>query len=780
MKNKLFAFIVGRPIWAITITLLMVMSAGFGAQHLGFNDDYKIFFSKDNPNLVAYETVQAVFNKSDNVAFIVAPKKGDVFNEKHLKAIRDLTEQSWQLPYSSRVDSLTNYQHSWSENDDLTVEDLIPDYATFTPEMIANVKKIATNEPLIVNKIISPSGHVTVVNVTVQMKSGQGLEAEVVEQARLLREQFVNKHPELNIMLTGMVMQNASFSEAAIHDNGVLVPLMFFVVIALLMFLLKSITGALSTVVVVITSIVAAMGLTGWIGIDLSGPSASAPIIILTLAVADCIHVLSSTLFEMKNGMNKRAAIKESLKINLNPVILTSVTTAIGFLSMNFSDSPPFRDLGNIVAIGVMMACVLSLTLFPALLSVLPLKVKVDTKEKSSIMSVLAQFVITNKGKLLATMTVLVLALVALLPSNKLNDNFIEYFDESMTIRQSTDFLQKNLSGIILMEVAIDSNHKGGVSNPEYLKNVEAFSQWFKSQQEVDHVSSVSDTFKRLNKNMHNDDESFYRLPESQELAAQYLLLYEMSLPYGLDLNNQVNISKSSTRVVGTLKNLSSVDLLDVEKRVSAWFKENAPNYTVMITGPDLMFAHIGQNNIKSMLSGTSIAMVLISVLIGFALRSSKYAAISLIPNLAPAAMGFGVWFLIDGQVGIGLSVVAGMTLGIVVDYTVHFLSKYLYAKRDKGLNTNDAVHYAFENVGKALWVTTVVLVFGFIVMAQSTFKMNADLGFLTAITISIALIVDFFLLPPLLLLFDKQGKDQKVVITSNQVKPTQSVSLGE
>ncbi|MDW7548746.1 efflux RND transporter permease subunit [Pseudoalteromonas peptidolytica] len=770
MKNKLFAFIVGRPIWTTLMALLLVLSAAMGAQHLGFNDDYKIFFSEDNPNLVAYETVQAVFNKSDNVAFIVAPKSGDVFNEKHLSSIRSLTEDAWQLPYSSRVDSLTNYQHSWSEEDDLTVEDLVPDYAEFTPEMLARVKSIATNEPLIVNKLISPSGHVTVVNVTVQMKSGQGLEVEVVEKARELRDKYVKENPELNIMLTGMVMQNASFGEAAIHDNSVLVPLMFLVVLVLMLFLLKSITGTLSTIIIVVTSIVAAMGITGWIGIDLSGPSASAPIIILTLAVADCIHVLSSMIFEMRNGADKRTAIKESLKINLNPVILTSVTTAIGFLSMNFSDSPPFRDLGNIVAIGVMMACLLSLTLFPALLSILPVRVKQRAKTSNSAMLSLAEFVIRNKSKLLPAVSVLALVLVALLPSNKLNDNFIEYFDESMTIRQSTDFLQNNLSGIIQMEVAIDSNEKGNVSNPDFLQKVESFSEWLKQQKEVDHVSSISDTFKRLNKNMHADDETYYKLPENQELAAQYLLLYEMSLPYGLDLNNQINISKSSTRVIGTLKNLSSVELLDIEQRVSNWFENNAPEYKVMITGPDLMFAHIGQNNIKSMLTGTSIALVLISILIGIALRSKRYAAISLIPNMAPAAMGFGVWFLIDGQVGIGLSVVAGMTLGIVVDYTVHFLSKYLYAKRDKSLNTENAVRYAFENVGKALWVTTVVLVFGFIVMAQSTFKMNADLGFLTAVTISIALFIDFFLLPPLLLLFDKKRAKSTVSQHSNQI----------
>ena len=156
------------------------------------------------------------------------------------------------------------------------------------------------------------------------------------------------------------------------------------------------------------------------------------------------------------------------------------------------------------------------------------------------------------------------------------------------------------------------------------------------------------------------------------------------------------------------------------------------------------------------MLIGISFALILISALLGVALRSVRYGLISLLPNLAPAAMGFGIWYFIDGQVGLALSVVAGMTLGIVVDDTVHFLSKYRHARIDKGKNAEEAVHYAFASVGRALWITTLVLVAGFLVLAQSSFKINADMGLLTAITILIALVVDFLFLPPLLMKLDQ------------------------
>jgi predicted RND superfamily exporter protein len=234
-----------------------------------------------------------------------------------------------------------------------------------------------------------------------------------------------------------------------------------------------------------------------------------------------------------------------------------------------------------------------------------------------------------------------------------------------------------------------------------------------------------------------------------------------MSLPYGLDLNNQIDIDKASTRIVVSLKNITSVNYLDLEERVKAWLDQNALGYEYKMASPQLMFSHIGQRNIKSMLVGTSIAIVLISLVLAIALRSAKFGVLSLLPNLAPVGIGFGLWYFIDGEVGLALSAVAGMTLGIVVDYTVHFLSKYLRARREHDCDSIEAVRYAFASVGRALWTTTFVLVAGFLILAQSSFKQNADIGLLTAITIFTALVIDFFFLPAVVMKIEG-GKEQE------------------
>lgn len=268
---------------------------------------------------------------------------------------------------------------------------------------------------------------------------------------------------------------------------------------------------------------------------------------------------------------------------------------------------------------------------------------------------------------------------------------------------------------------------------------------------------------------MHGDDPAYYKIPDDRALSAQYLLLYEMSLPYGLDLNNQINIKKSATRFTVTLESVTTNEMLALEERAQEWLAANGlPAMQVPGASTTIMFSHISERNIRSMLSGTSIALVLISVILIFSFRSVKIGLISLIPNLVPAGMAFGLWGLLVGQIGVGTSIVMGMSLGIVVDDTIHFLSKYLRAKRERGMDSHGAVRYAFHTVGTALWVTSVILAAGFYVLTFSGFALNAQMGTLTAITIVFALVTDFLLLPPLLMHLEKKKVKEAEVLTTS------------
>ena len=744
----------------IALSLVSVTALSYGGGYLRFDSSYRAFFSDNNPELIAFENVENTYVKDDNVMIIMAPQNGDVFTRATLAAIEDLTIEAWQVPYSNRVDSITNFQYTEAKEDNLIVRDMVKGADTLSDEALLTARRAVLAEPSLKHRLISATGHVTAINVTVQMPIDERAEAgqTIAAYVRDIVKHFQEQHPDIDIYLSGMVMMDAAFFESAMLDSKTLIPISFVLMFSIIALLVGGLFRTAVTLLVIIFSISASMGVGGYIGYPLTSLSSSAPIIILTVAVANCVHVLVTFIHSMHDGEPKLPAMEESLRINLQPVFLASTTTAIGFLTMNFSEVPPFNHLGTLVSVGVLVSFFLTISFLPAAITLLPVRLKKATEDDTKSISVLAEFVIAHRNRMLLGMTIVIIAAVSNLPRNQLDDTFLYYFDKSVKFRTDTDFMIDNLTGVDFINYSLDSGSSGGISDPAFQFDVERFAQWLESQPEVVHVSRFTEIMKRLNKNMHGDDEAYYRLPEERDLAAQYLLLYEMSLPYGLDLNNQVNVDKSSTRVTATIGVISSNEMIAFNDRALTWAKNNAPSLGyIESAGVSLMFSYIGQRNIAAMIVGTTLALILISAILIIALRSLHIGLVSLLPNLAPAAVGFGIWGVFVGEIGLSLSIVAGMTFGIVIDDTVHFLSKYLRARRENGLNPEDAVRYAFRTVGRALVITTLTLVMGFSVLASSSFKMNSGMGLMTSVIITLALIMVFLMLPPLLMKIEEK-----------------------
>lgn len=760
-------------------TIFLIIVATIGGKNLYFRGDYDIFFDGTNKQLLAFDEIQTTFAKTDNLAIVIAPEDGDIFTPQTLSLIQKITVDAWQVPYSSRVDSIANYQHTEAFDDDLLVEDLLYSEYELTPERISKVKSIALSEPVLKSALVSEKGDVTVVNITVQLpEMDKTAEVEeVVSSINAMIDRYQRAYPDVTFHKAGIIAMNHAFMTAAQDDSSTLVPTMLVVILVFLTIMLRSILSVIATLIVIIGSVMSTMGISGWAGMFLSTATVNVPTLSMTLAVADCVHVIATMRQSMKNGFTKAQSIERSIALNFVPILITSVTTAIGFLMMNMSDSPVLRDFGNLSALGVMVACFLSVTLLPALLKLLPIHVKMETsQDQKHVMDRLGDFVVSQRRALLPLSVAVIVVCASLIPLNKVNDESVEYFGQRNEFRQAADFMEERISGMTNISIAIKTNESQGIAAPDFLNTIGEFSSWLRGQPETDHVATLADVYKRLNKNMHGDDEAYYLLPQERELAAQYLLLYEMSLPYGLDLNNQINVDKSSIKMVLTVANLGSVELVDLENRIYQWFAEHAPQYQVVASSPSLMFAHIGETNMASMLSTLPITLVLISALLIFALRSVRLGLISLMPNIAPAVIGFGLWALISGEINLGLSVVVTLTLGIVVDDAVHFLSKYQRARRE-GQTAEQAVRYAFHTVGRALWITTVVLVAGFSVLAMSSFRLNADMGQLSAIVIFIALVVDFLFLPTLLMLFDKKAYLQESPSDNARLKASSTIT---
>ncbi|MGJ8668485.1 MAG: efflux RND transporter permease subunit [Oceanococcus sp.] len=743
--------------WLILVlSLLIVTGMLSGAGKLTFSTDYRVYFGPDNPQLVAFDEVQNVYAKNDTTMFVIEPPGDDAFNPDTLRLVRDFTDQAWLLPFALRVDSISNYQHTVALDDDLQVADLVPEVDSLDAADIARIKNVAINEPLLLQRLTSSSGHVLAMAVNHQYPGDSIDEVPTtVAAARALRDAMEAKYPGHTIRMSGSNMMSNAFTEASQTDMGTLFPAMYAILAVILFLLLRSVTATLATFVVILLSAGGAMGLAGHLGIGLTSPSTIAPVVITTLAVADAVHILVSMFAGMREGQDKITALTNSLRMNFVPVMLTSVTTALGLLSINFADSPPLADLGNISAMGAILAWVLSVTLLPALVAILP--IKPPQQQRSALSGRMEKFgalIARNPNRVLWGAGLFALGLTALAPLNEANDMFVRYFDERIDFRNDSDFMADNITGLYTMEFSLPAPE--GVADPTYLANLEAFKQWWMEKPEVMQVSSISDIFKRLNKNMHGDDPSWYRLPKERDLAAQYLLLYEFSLPFGLDLNNTINIDKSASRFIVVFEHMKSAQTRQMASDAQAWLQQNAPEMHAYGVSPAVMFSYIAERNFQSMSVGIPLALLGISLLLILALRSLKFGLISILPNLLPMGMAFGLWALYDGEINFAMSFSMGVVLGIIVDDTIHFLSKYLRARRELGLSTEDAIAYSFRTVGTALVVTSIVLAAGFMVLSYSAFYPMVSMSLLTVMAIFSALAADFFLLPAILIKLDR------------------------
>ena len=753
------SWLIQHNLVCIILPILFCLFAISGAIYLQSTPDNRIFFRPDNPQLKALEEMEATFSKNDNAFIALEATQGDIFNPRFFSAILELTERGWQAPYSNRVDSLSNFQLTEATDDSLVVRDLIESDVELDQAYADQVRRYVMAKPALLNRMVSLDGRVTGVNINV-LKPDDNKNAvfEVVQFARELVAEMEIEYPDINFYLTGGTAYDVAFSEIPASDNLLLGPLMFLLILLIVGLSLRSFWCMVAVVLLIGLVVGATMGLTGWVGASLNAGTAGAPVILLTLSVAYCVHVLVTMRQQMIAGMTQKNAIVETLRINLVPVAITSITTAIGFMSLNFSDAPPFRQLGNMVATGVLITFVLSVTLLPAFFCRVRLQAPGKKAPASVLMGYFCEFVIARRRWLLLIVGagIVLLSLGSL--KIVLDDNFIDYFDSRYRIRQDTDFIESNLTGMNALEYPVPAASTGGVSDPEYLRKIEAFELWLRQQPGVTNTVSITEVIKDLNQSMHGDDPEWHRLPESRELTAQYFLLYEMSLPYGMDLTNQVDYSKSISRVVALVRDASSADLRLLNHRAEQWLVENIPGREVKGSGLSLIFAYISGRNINSMLFGSLMALVGISFILIVALRSWRIGLLSLVPNLVPAAMALGVWGYMVGTAGLSVAIVVAVTLGIVVDDTVHFLSKYLRARRELGLTSEDAVRYTFKTVGVALWITSITLIAGFFVLFRSGFKVTAEMGLLSAVTIALALVADFLFLPPLLMQFDKQN----------------------
>ena len=759
-KENLSKFIINNRIVFIFSCLVLVLILGRGITSVVFDPDMERFFPKGHPATSLSYEIDETFIRTDNLVIAINAKNNSIFTKKTLSLIENLTEESWTVPYSIRVDSLTNYSYVRSVDDDLLVEPFIENAVSLEDSFIKQREKIVEEEEIIFGSLISKDKKTTVISIIVDPPNPDA-NIKLIDTVEYMLEyvdEAKSNHPELDIRVLGTPYQEYISPKMVLSEMPIVMPSMLLLILVSVFFLLRSVYAVLATILVIVLSLISTFGSVGYIGNALNQMVITIPILIITLALADCVHLFSIFFQQRAKGYSSKESMTRSLELNLQPLFLTTLTTCIGFLSFNVLDVPPLQDLGNYVSIGIAMAFIFTIFFAAPLFSFFEIKAPKSVNQQINLSRKIAKFSLKNSKTLLWSVPLASLLLICLIPLNVLDENPTQMYDEGFTSFSADTLWLDEMLGVTFPVSFKANSNNGSVSEPEFLRKIDHFVKWLETQDEVNHVTSLAHTMKNLNRSMHGDDPEWEIIPESEELSSQYLFFYEMSLPMGLDLNSSISQDRASTKISANLDDMSGQEFLKFDKKVRAHIKEN--NLTEIISpaaGFRVVFSHISMVIVNSLLFGVFLGLLLITILLGLFFRSIPFGILSAFPNVLPIGAAFGIWALYDGQVGFMVAVGMGSTLGIIVDFTVHLLSKYDLARREMGQSPEEAVVFAFESVGFALIVMTIVISLGFLVLNLVNFMPLHDFARFSTISFVMALIIDFLLFPNLLVRFDKR-----------------------
>lgn len=759
-----------------------------------FDKDYHVWFEHDNPDLVEFDEFQKIYSKEDNLMMVVRSKSGNIFTNENLASLQTLVQEAWKIPYISRVDGLTNFAYTTVEKEELTEEEIaegiepadnliVEDFIhqlPLTDAELTEKKKLALGDKLMPKFLISQEGDLTQITMRAIIPSDfpDGF-SQATNGARSIRDSIMSLNSDLEIKLAGTVPLNNAFEEFAIRDMSTMLPIMFLVIMAILVITLRSFWGVVLPMGLLATSVIFPVFLfVGWLDFSLTNATVNVIQILVAIAIADSVHVLAVFYKQIRQGKTKEEAVRVTIHKNFTACLITSLTTAIGFFSLLTQALPPFQDLGLFAGTGTLYAFYASLFTMPALLLVLPIKtnVGVNLLEKKGATSKNSRFIESleswiSRNQVSIRWSSLSVAAIAfyLITWIEMDSNALKFFKESTEFRQATEYIDNNIIGTNPVEFNFDSGSKDGIYEPEFLAKVEKFVEYIDQNKDEFHItytSSIVDVIKRLNKTMNGDQEEFWKLPledrvyaegdtiPAKQLITQYMLLYTMSLPQGMDLNNQISLDNRYLRVTGFMTSKSSKEQIAAAEQLNAWIDTNMPEVKARAVGVPMMFGRLMTAAIPGMMFSLIVSLILITIILGITFKSFKVALFSMIPNVWPIVMIFGVVGLSGYVVNLSVAIVGMITLGIAVDDTVHFLVKYLMARRS-GLDKDASINQTFHQVGGPLFFTSIILVAGFGVLMLSEFALNSDLGMFCSAVIALALYADFIVLPAFLLKFD-------------------------
>lgn len=764
MINKTkFAINIIKYRWYIALLapILTILLFATNIKHAGVETDWKIWFDEDSHIMKNFEHFKETFGSDDRVLIAIKSENG-IFQKDILKSIENMTKDLWEAKYVARVDSITNYQYSYvslEDEDEIIVESFLENIDSLTKEELKQKEQIALQEPQVNGLLISKDAKSAI--VLIRMVYSKNLKPDDYIKMYHNVNNIIEKHKlkKLEYHNVGVPAYTNSFINAIKSNIAKFMPILLITVILLLILIFRNIWSVILPISIVILTVLFIAGFTFALGYKLNTLTSMFPIFVIAIGIADSIHIFWTWFHKRKDGMENEQSIIFSIEKNFTPALITSLTTFVGFLSLGISKIIPLQAFGIVIATAAIIAFVLSIAFLPALLSIIKPKVKIQKQNNQRLKDFIKKytfFIERNAKKVIGVSLALIAFAMVGIKDASVDTEFLKQFDEETEIRKSAQFVEKNIGGTIPIEIIVDSKENSGINNPEFMKDVDKFSEEFKAKfSKIRHINSLTDVVKKFNKLMNSNKEEFYSIPQTKELISQYMLLYSLSLPQGMGINDLMDVDSRYLRITAMINISSELEKLEMYKWTNDWWKTNS-KYTATVEGVTMISGHMRTELTNTMIKSISLALIFVTLIFWYTFRSKFYMAVSTIPNIAPLLIAVGITGWIGINVDLGMAIVFVVIIGVAIDDTVHFLAKYKAAQL-KGKNVIQSIEESLLLSGSAIIITTVVLVLGLGTFLLSDFALYSNFGFISSIALFLAMVLDLVLLPAILFVVDKR-----------------------
>jgi uncharacterized protein len=756
LSNAFVTFITHKPWLSMLVAFAMLGAIFTGFPKMTANFTHTAFFEADDPELVRFNAFERKFGNDDAVVIAVYSPSG-VFDEETANLLRELDDRMWQVPEVIRVESLASFKWVHAQGDDIEIEDLLPHDQPLTPELLAERKRIALEHELLPGYLVSKDGTSAMVYAHIKPGIDKPSDAPAITAATKKIVAEMTKGDHQFYLLGGPIMTDA-FREVSQTDLSKLIPMLLGMVIFLLVLTFRKVSGVVLPMLVIFPTIAAALALSGHLGFEMSSVTLTLPQVLIAVCIADAVHLVATFYRARAAGHTRRDAAHHTLQKNLVPTWLTSVTTALGFVSFATAHLRPIEYFGILAALGTMLAWFVTyllvgpmMVLWPGKDDVAPaLKIETDDLMASTPRSrAYIGFIARHRTAIMVAFGVITVGSGVLASRNIVNSNPYEYFARDVPVRQAQDFALEHLDGIAGFEIVVESGREDGVKDPAFLRKVEQFEKRVLEIDGVNKAVSIVDILRQMNRALNGGDPKEYRLPETAQGIGQQLLLYTMGLPQGMDVNDRITVKNDAMRISIVTNIVDSSFAMATRERMQAIGKELGLN--LHVTGKIMLYQSMNGHVVQSFLTSLLLAFALIGTVMLVSFRSVTQGLVSMIPNVVPLAAGGAVLYFLNGALDIGTVLVASVSLGIAVDNTIHIFSswnRHVLA----GDSPTLALEKLFAHTGPAMLSTTLILILGFLTLALGSFIPNVYFGLLTAIILGMGMIADFVLLPALLL----------------------------